>query len=125
MDAILSVNAEVVEACIYNPGFQIASLRCTTQSKIYITNVSVGKSWVGCDSYYCIYQTLTVDHPYFMNISNSCDGRALCTVSASELYELSKTEPYIFPKCGNGSPLYNDRNKVTVQYVCSGKYATL
>ena len=127
MVAITSVNAEVAEACQNNPGFQIAALRCTTELKIYITNVSVGKSWSQCDSFFCSYHTIPVDHPYFMNISNSCDGQTQRMVSATELYELSKIEPFIFHICGNSTPSYinNYRNKVEVQYICSGKFVTL
>ena len=126
MVAITLVNAEVAKACQNNPGFQIAWLRCTTESKIFITNVSVGTSWSRCDDHYCSYHTIPVVHLYFMNISNSCDGRTTCLVSATKLYELSKIEPFIFHKCGNSTPSYmnNYRNKVEIQYICSGKYVT-
>ena len=123
--AIESTDCNRVEACHHNPGFQIMSLRCTTGLKIYITNVSVGKAWALCDSFFCSYQAILVDHLYFMNISNSCDGQTQCMVSATELYELSKTEPYIFDKCGNSTPLYNNWIKVEFQNDCSCKYVTL
>ena len=112
MVAITLVNAEVAKACQNNPGFQIAWLRCTTESKIFITNVSVGTSWSRCDDHYCSYHTIPFVHLYFMN--------------ATKLYELSKIEPFIFHICGNSTPSYinNYRNKVEVQYICSGKYVT-
>ena len=125
MVAIISVNGEVVEACHNNPGFQMANIQCTPGLKIYITNVSVGTKWVRCDSHLCGYHAITFDHLFFMNISNSCDGQTQCMVSATELYVLSKIEPFIFHKCGNNTPLYNERNKVEVQYICSGKFVTL
>ena len=126
MVVIISVNGEVVEACHNNPGFQMANIQCTPGLKIYITNVSVGTAWVRCDSQLCGYHAITFDHLLFMNISNSCDGQTQCMVSATELYELSKIEPFIFHKCGNSTLSYinNYRNKVEVQYICSGKYVT-
>ena len=115
-------STENVEACLNNPGFQVMTLRCLNSLRVYITSVSVGKAWIGCDSHFCVYGALKPDHVYFQNLTRSCDGKPTCTISATELNNISKIVPYIFEKCGNDTPAYNDRNKVMVDYICSGEF---
>ena len=124
MDAAFATTAE---ACHNNPGFQIMQLRCPVNSNqnIYIQSVSVGKAWTKCDDYFCVYETLEPEHRYFINLTNKCDGKSQCSISATDLANISKMEPYIFAECGNNTPLYNDRNKVLVDYICSGEFGTV
>ena len=117
-----TVSAETVEACLNNPSMQTVHFQCNNNMKIYIQHVSVGKSWELCDNFFCSYENLEQEHKYVQNLTNKCNGLSQCSILARELEDISRAEPYIFGKCGTPTPVYNDRNKVQVDFLCSGEF---